>query len=221
MLTMHDFSIRSHHREIISPFHFDMKNGERVFLLGASGTGKTLILEKILGHLPRGLSFSGEIYLSPNLKIGYLPQTVDYLNPKLKIGKLYDHYFSKRLDPEEFLLPKNVYNLYPHELSGGMARRVLLMFLYPRDWDLLLLDEPTVGLDKKTREVVFEHFFKKFKNKSFLIVTHEWKYAFDHADTILVLNEGQLIEKIVDKRPKTDFVLKSLEIALKGEGIHD
>ena len=86
-------------------------------------------------------------------------------------------------------------NLYPFELSGGMARKVLLSTALLNDPDLLIADEPTPGLDAKSVEETI-HDIKSLKEhgKGVLLITHEIDAALKTADRIAIFYSGYVIE---------------------------
>ena len=92
-------------------------------------------------------------------------------------------------------LDESVDDLYPFELSGGMARKVLLSTALIGNPDLLIADEPTPGLDKKSVEETIEDIRKLKENgKGILLITHEIDVALKTADRIAIFYSGYVIE---------------------------
>ena len=167
--------LNRHDSKVISDLTIDVNENEIVAVLGSSGSGKSLLAHSILGILPYNANVTGEIkykdeILNQSLKedlrgngICLIPQSVNFLDPLMKvsqqaIGECGDdeEYVVKKIRQREVFskygLDESVDDLYPFELSGGMARKVLLSTALIDDPDLLIADEPTPGLDKKSVE---------------------------------------------------------------------
>ncbi|MBO5151796.1 MAG: ABC transporter ATP-binding protein, partial [Methanobrevibacter sp.] len=191
---------------------------EIVAVLGSSGSGKSLLAHSILGILPYNSHVTGEIKykgqtLDQELKeklrgkeISLIPQSVNYLDPLMKvseqaIGECKDEkeHDEKKIRQREIFskygLDESVDDLYPFELSGGMARKVLLSTALIGNPDLLIADEPTPGLDKKSVEETIEDIRKLKENgKGILLITHEIDVALKTADRIAIFYSGYVIE---------------------------
>lgn len=180
--------------------------GEIVAVAGSSGSGKSLLAHAILGILPYnaamagGLTFLGEP-LTPararalrGREICLVPQGVSYLDPLMKVGPFLRR--GRRDLPvretlARFGLGPEVEGLYPFELSGGMARRVLIASAVLERPRLIIADEPTPGLDDATARRVMGHFRQMAdEGAAVLFITHDLGLAADTADRIAVLREG-------------------------------
>mgnify|MGYP003289519269 CR=1 FL=1 len=92
-------------------------------------------------------------------------------------------------------LDESVDDLYPFELSGGMARKVLLSTALIGNPDLLIADEPTPGLDSKSvKETIADIKNLKEQGKGVLLITHEIDVALKTADRIAIFYSGYVIE---------------------------
>lgn len=202
-----------HQRElqVISDLSLDAGAGEIVAVVGASGSGKSLLAHAILGILPRNAEVSGSLryrgeVLTPERQralrgksIAFIPQSVSCLDPLMKVGEqvrgvrgtvarqrsLFKRY---GLDPE-------VEGMYPFELSGGMARRVLVSTAVMEDADLIVADEPTPGL---THDMAVKAMatFRSIADagKAVVVITHDLDLAADVADRIVVFYAGTTLE---------------------------
>ncbi len=180
-------------------------------LLGPNGAGKTTLLRMILGLT---LPTSGQISLfgSSSLtgkpirkKIGYMPQQqaiypgLSVIENILFFGRLY-HIPGKHLknQAEEILqlveLEDKKDTIVAH-LSGGMVRRAMLATILVHQPSLLILDEPTAGVDPALR-IKFWNWFKKLAKQgiSILITTHHIAEA-SRCDDVIFLRAGRLLEK--------------------------
>lgn len=210
--------LNRHDSKVISDLTIDVGEGEIVAILGSSGSGKSLLAHSILGILPYNSHVTGEIIyngetLNQELKeklrgneICLIPQSVNFLDPLMKvseqaIGECSDEneHAEKKIKQREVFakygLDESVDDLYPFELSGGMARKVLLSTALLDNPKLLIADEPTPGLDAKSVKETIED-IKNLKNqgKSVLLITHEIDVALKTADRIAVFYSGYVIE---------------------------
>ncbi|WP_052343812.1 ATP-binding cassette domain-containing protein [Bacillus massiliigorillae] len=181
--------------------------GEMVAVAGASGSGKSLLAHALLGILPSNACVNGTMNfkgqeMTPKLiqqlrgnKIALIPQSVSCLNPLMKVGK----FAGKKacsLFPR-YGLSKEVENLYPHELSGGMARRVLISCAASTDADLLIADEPTAGLNDELAHETMKHLRELAdEGKAVLLITHDLYLASQYVDTVTIMYEGKTIETL-------------------------
>jgi peptide/nickel transport system ATP-binding protein len=202
--------------QTIHSLNLSVNEGEIVAVVGASGSGKSLLAHSILGILPYNASMNGEIYFYDNLlteekkkeyrgkDIVLIPQSVSYLNPLIKIGSQIrkgDNSQSAKNRCLEILkkykLDEKVANMYPFQLSGGMTRRVLISTAVYSSPKLILADEPTPGLDPRTLNHIAEH-FQELANEGMgiLIITHDLDVALKIANRIVVFYDGVTIEDL-------------------------
>lgn len=189
--------------------------GQVVAVVGASGSGKSLLAQGILGILPYNSHMKGEIlYEGQPLtarragalrgrKIGLIPQGVTCLDPLMKVGP---QLWRGSKDPEikrkfraaleRYGLGPETEELYPFELSGGMARRVLIASAVAEEPKLVIADEPTPGLDEPTARRILGHFREiADEGAGVLLITHDLRLALTVADRIVVFYEGRTIEE--------------------------
>ena len=210
--------LNRHDSKVITDLTIDVDESEIVAILGSSGSGKSLLAHSILGILPYNSHVTGEIkyegqVLDQELKeklrgdeICLIPQSVNFLDPLMKvseqaIGECKDEneHKEKKLRQREIFdkygLDESVDDLYPFELSGGMARKVLLSTALVGNPKLLIADEPTPGLDSKSVEETIEDIRNlKENSKGVLLITHEIDVALKTADRIAIFYSGYVIE---------------------------
>ena len=195
--------------ELFHEFELCIQPNERVAILGPSGCGKSTLLRFIAGLLPaqhgaiKGIETQvirlvfQEPRLLPwkkvrdNILIGcHTPDKAveDHLNALLALAEL-----------------ESSQELYPSQLSGGMAQRVSLLRAMVRQPDVLLLDEPFSSLDRQLRKRICQAYLKMSERfpHSLVLVTHQPEEAFELADRIVVLNHRPV--QIVGDRPRTSF----------------
>lgn len=210
--------LNRHDLKVISDLTIDVNEGEIVAILGSSGSGKSLLAHSILGILPYNAHVTGEIKYEGNVlnqelkenlrgkEICLIPQSVNFLDPLMKvseqaIGECKDEkeHAEKKIKQREIFakygLDESVDDLYPFELSGGMARKVLLSTALIGNPKLLIADEPTPGLDKKSvDETISDIKNLKENGKGVLLITHEIDVALKTADRIAIFYSGYVIE---------------------------
>ena len=199
--------------DVVRNLDLDIKKGEIMAIFGASGSGKSLLAHAILGLLPYNGFYEGEVLYKGQIldekllekvrgkEIFFIPQTINSLNPLLKTAKQAritlkkSDYKRQEAVYRSFGLGEEVDKMYPFELSGGMARRVLVSDAILSNADLIIADEPTPGMDKKaTGEII--SYFKSLKKegKTSLIISHDINMALNLADRIAIFYDGRIIE---------------------------
>lgn len=98
--------------------------------------------------------------------------------------------------------PERRFHAYPHELSGGMCQRVMVAIALAGDPVLLVADEPTTGLDTTTQAAVLDLVRRQARARGMacLLITHDLSLARQHADRILVMHAGQIVEDAAAER---------------------
>lgn len=197
--------------EVVHSLSLDINEGEIVAVVGSSGSGKSLLAHAVLGLLPKNASTSGKIlYEGEELtdekrsellgrKIVFIPQSIDYLDPVMKVGKQVQGVYSTKERQEElfekYKLDKSVEDMYPFQLSGGMARRVLVSSALMEMPRLIVADEPTPGLSVDMAMDTLKHFREiADKGAGVLLITHDIDLALHVADRIAVFYAGTIFE---------------------------
>ena len=204
--------------QVISDLHLTVYPGEIVAIAGSSGSGKSLLASAILGILPpnaavRGdLQYKGEALTPERQKwirgreIALVPQSVAYLDPLMKVGPQTDGYYKptekRRMLFERLQLPASVERLYPFQLSGGMARRVLVSTALVTGARLIIADEPTPGMSIEQALEALRMFREMAdEGKSVILITHDIDLAVEFADRVAVFYAGTTVETA----PASDF----------------
>ena len=217
---MYDHGFEQTDLKVISDLHLTVHPGEIVAIAGSSGSGKSLLASAILGILPGNATVHGNIrYKGQELsaerqrqlrgtEIALVPQSVAYLDPLMTIGQQADGH--KKPYPTEkrqnlfkrFGLPENTEQLYPFQLSGGMARRVLVSTALITDAELIIADEPTPGMSLEQALEALK-MFRELANegKAVILITHDIDLAFEFADRVAVFYAGTTVETA----PALDF----------------
>ena len=199
--------------EALHDINFEMKRGEFVSIIGASGCGKTTLLRLIAG-LDKANSgnilFNGEAVKVPNYKRGYIFQqhnlfqwlTVEKnVAAGLKARHVYRENKEKIQNYIDLVGVTGFEKSYPHQLSGGMSQRVAIARALINEPELLVLDEPMGALDSFTRADIQDKLLeiRKEKNLTMLLVTHDVDEAIYMSDRIVIMTPRPgKISEIID-----------------------
>ena len=213
--TQYDRGTRRRRLPVIRDLSFSVQPGQVVAVVGASGSGKSLLAHGILGILPYNSAMEGTIlYQGEPLtrkrlealrgrEIALIPQGVTYLDPRMEVGAQLRKGRSDLSAKEKsrnvlarYGLGPEVERLYPFELSGGMARRVLIATAVMEQPGLILADEPTPGLDARAAGRILGHIRERAEEGTgVLFITHDLELALTIAHRVLVLYAGETIEE--------------------------
>lgn len=189
--------------------------GRVTAVVGESGSGKSLLAHAVLHLLPRNARVGGTLrYDGAPLtqeraaalrgrEIALIPQGVTWLDPMMKVGdqlrrgrgggEVRDRC---RAALERYGLGPEVEELYPFQLSGGMARRVLIASAVMEEPRLVVADEPTPGLDVRAAGRILDHFRELAdQGAGVLFITHDLEMALTIADKLVVFHEGRTVEE--------------------------
>ena len=217
---MYDGTLEQKDLQVISDLHLTVRPGEIVAVAGSSGSGKSLLASAILGILPGNATVKGHLHYKGQeltkdsqkklrgTEIALVPQSIAFLDPLMKVGKQADGHkkpypTQKRRDLfKRFSLPEKTEKLYPFQLSGGMARRVLVSTALISDAQLIIADEPTPGMSLEQALEALQ-MFRELANegKSVILITHDIDLAFEFADRVAVFYAGTTVETA----PVADF----------------
>jgi|GEM_PF-513236 len=219
--------------QILKNINLNVENNEIVGVLGANGSGKTTLMKSIIGDIyasDGNVLYNGKsIYLKENyskfrrVAIYVKQDSFNSLKPlktvNFQIGKLYDW---KSFDKEhvktlfmELNLDPEIFNMKATQLSDGMRHRVVIAMALLTNPELLILDEPTTGLDSIST-YNFLSLLKNIKQKtSILFSSNDVNALFQVCDRVYVLYGGEIIENgeysdILAQpfHPYTDMLLK-------------
>lgn len=198
----------------------DVRAGEVVALVGASGAGKSLLGHAVLGLLPPNAVESGRVAWRgtevdatsrrrlAGREVALLPQSLSHLDPTASVGAQVRRAArlagmprreARRVAAEALLaqgLDASVLRLHPHQLSGGMGRRVLTAMALIGDPALVIADEPTPGLAPQSVQAVLQRLRGLAdEGRGVLLITHEITAALTVADRVVVVDRGRTLEE--------------------------
>ena len=210
----------------LDEFSLKVSAGEVHAVVGASGAGKSLLAYAIMGLLPTPARLNGQLYYQGELlnasrqrqlrgrELALIPQSLSALDPLVRTqrqvawaaqraGQASAHAWpASQQALDHYQLDARAQQAYAHELSGGMARRVLTAMAHVSQAKLVIADEPSVGLDPHQRQRVLDA-LRELANqgKSVILITHDLRHALPIADRVTIMRDG----KRVETAPACDF----------------
>lgn len=205
-------------RFVVEHLSLSLHEGEILALVGASGSGKTLIADTIMGLFAANAQATGRVWFDGDAmdersltplrgnRIAFVPQSVESLDPLQRVGRQIERLAQGMTKQEararrrelfaRYRLDEETARCYPFELSGGMARRVLLIGALMNRPRVIVADEPTPGLDMELAVRAMDD-FRAFANDGggVLLITHDIELALRVADRIAVFQNGTVVEE--------------------------
>ena len=203
-------------KPVLKDVSFTIPKGKKVALVGASGSGKSTIAKLLLKYytpeqgeiLIDGVDIQEIENASLRKAISYVPQNIELFSKSI-----YDNIrisrqnatleevreAAKAADAHEFIrrLPMQYYTYLEEAgngLSGGEKQRIALARAFLKKNEFYIMDESTSNLDFATENVIFDMIYRKFKDKSMLIIAHRLATV-KNCDEILVLDQGEIVEQ--------------------------
>jgi len=217
--TMYDVGLVRREVAVITDLDLTVNRGEVVAVVGSSGSGKSLLAHAVLGILPPNATITGTMQfegapLTPARQtalrgrtIALIPQSVGFLDPLMRVGNqvrraallgglpapAIPHAQSATF--QRYGLAARVSRLFPFQISGGMARRVLTATAAVGKATLLIADEPTPGLHPDAVAETLNHLRELAdEGRSVILITHDIDAALRVADRVAVFYAGTTVE---------------------------
>ena len=194
--------------DILKGLSFKVRKNEFYAIVGGNGVGKSTALS-VISKINR--PYRGKVFINDNTKVAVMPQNPQSLFLKKSVlEELYDAVFDvekeKRENEIEYVIKlcelDNLLENHPYDLSGGEQQRAALAKMLLRKPDLLVLDEPTKGLDacfKRKLATILKSLQKN--GMTVLMVTHDIEFCAEYADICAMFFDG----KIVSEAPPRKF----------------
>ena len=196
ILTVQNLQIAYEDQQIISDLSFTVKQRDILIFLGPNGAGKTTLLRALQGLLP----YQGTVSWNAH-KISYLPPQEFLQRQNLPPLSIEEFYAFKTADLDSIKtmitdvgLDENLLTHQFSELSTGQFQRMLIGWALLDKPDVLILDEPTSGIDLGGEETIYSllHKFWQNQNLTILLVTHDLNIVWEYATQVICLNKQQV-----------------------------
>jgi ABC-type Mn2+/Zn2+ transport system ATPase subunit len=211
LITLDNVSIGYKNQPVLSGISFTIAKASFTSILGVNGSGKSTLLKTILGLIP---PVSGRIDTAPSgapLVFGYVPQSIQFDPIYLLTGYdvalmgVYGRIGAGRIVPKDerdFTLEclraagaEEFASRRFSELSGGQKQRILIARALATHPEVLVLDEPTAGVDREATKAVLEFIsqINAERKITVLLVTHDFASARHYAENVIWLHEGNVL----------------------------
>ena len=191
VLKVSDVSVMLQNQTLLDHISFNVKKGTTLAILGPNGAGKSVLFRALLNLVPH----QGSIEWTEKVKIGYVPQYVTISDIPMSVNEFLSIETGGLSVQEALRLvkldDKNVMNKRLGVLSGGQLRRVLIAWALKEKPNVLLLDEPTTGVDMDSEEPIYLMLneIKKTTKMTIFLITHDIHIIQEYADDLLAINK--------------------------------
>ncbi|MDR1245692.1 MAG: ABC transporter ATP-binding protein [Clostridiales Family XIII bacterium] len=238
ILYVKNFSVTFPGKKAVRGVSLDLRRGELLALVGESGSGKTVLCRSLLGLPGRNATVGYDLLERPApAEMSLVMQNaVTALDPAMPVGKQIAEAARAAkgggAPPAELLArvgidnPKLRQKQYPSHFSGGMCQRVAIAAALAMNPKIIFADEPTTSLDADIRMRVMELLFDICKNSdvSILFVTHDLALVKDFADRVLIMKDGEIVERGtadgIFKSPREAYTRELLDYAAHSDPAH-
>ena len=197
---------KNRHQPIFENFNYKIKKGEKILIVGETGSGKSTLVDVITGIKKKDV---GKIYINENIEVNnifphvsYVPQNVFLFDDTILSNITFsdENFDQEKLDKaikvailETFIneLPKNLQTIIGEngsQISGGQAQRIGLARALYHDKPIIVFDEATSALDNETEKKLIKNLFNYYKEKTFIIIAHKFK-DYKNFDTVIQMNK--------------------------------
>jgi ABC-type dipeptide/oligopeptide/nickel transport system ATPase component len=232
-LTVSFPGLREERHTVVDGVSFEVGRPETVALVGESGSGKSVTALSLMGLLPPTARIDrGEITAGGKLAMIFQSPRAS-LNPLVKVGDQIARVArlrgGKKGEAVELMEavgiddPERRYHVYPHQLSGGMAQRIMIAMALAIRPELLIADEPTTALDVTIQKQIFDLLddLQRRYEMSVLLITHDLAVVAETSDRVVVLYEGRVVEsgpaREIFDRPQHEYTKRLVGSILRAD----
>jgi zinc transport system ATP-binding protein len=188
ILQVSGLRVKLQNQMIIDNLSFRLRRGLTLALVGPNGAGKTMLLRALVNLVP----YSGTIKWDSKVKIGYVPQLLSVREVPISVNEFLSVKDGSKVEAslKSVGLDKKIMDKSLGILSGGQLRRVLIAWAVIDEPDIMLLDEPTTGVDPGAEESIYEMLRRLTKEKgiTLILVSHDIHIIREFSDYILAMD---------------------------------
>ena len=198
VLAVEHLSIRFGATAVLTDLNFHVTRGSSLAIIGPNGAGKTVLFRALIGAIP----FEGSIRWAPGTRIGYVPQkldlerdvpitAVDFLRARAALSRGANRHVARVLTLVG--VSRDAAAQAIGTLSGGQFQRLLVAFALVGDPNVLLLDEPTAGVDEPGQERLnaLVRRLQEDQGLTVLFISHELSVVYRYATNVLCLSRAR------------------------------
>jgi zinc transport system ATP-binding protein len=198
ILSVTNLSVRFGQKVVLRDVSLSVPERASLAVIGPNGSGKTVLFKALIGALP----YEGEIRWRPGTRLGYVPQKLDlerdvpitgldFLRARANLARRDRSDLQRALDLVG--VTRGTADGLIETLSGGQFQRLLVAFALIADPDVLLLDEPTAGVDEPGQEQLYElvRRLQDERELTVLFISHELSVVYRYASNVLCLGRGR------------------------------
>jgi ABC-type dipeptide/oligopeptide/nickel transport system ATPase component len=234
-LTVSFPGLRDERHQVVDGVSFEVGRPETVALVGESGSGKSVTALSIMGLLPDTARIDtgtvttdgrlAMIFQSPRASLNPLVKAGDQIARVVRLrgaknGKAEAIELMQAVGIDD---PERRYHAYPHQLSGGMAQRIMIAMALAVRPELLIADEPTTALDVTIQKQIFDLLgdLQKRYEMSVLLITHDLAVVAETSDRVVVLYQGRVVEsgpaREIFERPQHEYTQRLVGSILRAD----
>lgn len=227
VIEVEDVCVNYDQIEALRNVSFNIEAGEFIGIIGPNGGGKSTMVKSILGLIKPN---SGQVVISDDAVLGYVPQhtTFDrnfpisveeviltgHLPKKFKLGISFTKHEKKHaLDVMKELGIEALRKRQIGALSGGQMQRVLVARALMNHPTILVLDEPTAGVDEKSKEAIYAMLKELNKSITILMITHDTEQVMAYFDRVVYINKTVHVHD----EAKADRLVQKVQMGIEVE----
>jgi zinc transport system ATP-binding protein len=190
ILKVANLGVKIQNQTILEHINFNVRKGTTIAVLGPNGAGKTVLFRTLLNRIP----YTGQVEWTEKVKIGYVPQYVTVNDVPLTVKEFLsmgDGGDVEKALQQVRLTDKSILNKRLGVISGGQLRRVLIAWALIDNPSVLLLDEPTTGVDMDSEEPIYLllNEIKLAQKITIFLITHNIHIVQEYADDLIAINK--------------------------------